>query len=649
MTNKEKYIKSIDKLKADDYLKAKVLNKLQEKSQKSFYFKFANAAIIIIFVISCTFLITDNKNNLDNSIYKNQEIASMNSKIKSVENEETLKGILSSSKEDVIINSADSYFEINNEVMQAQAETRNQENMYSKTNVQVEGIDEADIVKTDGNYIYYSGINNKVMIVDASLNKVSEIKLGEDNQIYGGMQEIYINENKLIAITQRNDYSLYSTETINPETDRDFNVPQAKTEIKLYNIENKSNVIEERTIELDGNYISSRMLGKVVYVITNQTINMNSETLQPSYKDSLVGSTQKFVDYEDMYYIENENIKQYLNIAGFNINKDGEVNIQSFLGMGDTIYTNENNLYVTGTKYNYEEINDENRFISTNNLNPKTQIYKFKLIDSKVEFKEFAEVEGRIINQFAMDETEGYFRIATTVSVNDTTSNNIYILDARLKEIGRLTNIAEGEKIYSVRYAENKLYMITYEQVDPLFVIDLSNPREPKILGELKVPGYSSYLHPFDENHLIGIGEETKVSENGNEETIGLKISLYDISDVNSPKEISKYIIEGDTVYTEALYNHKALLFIKESGILAFPISISTGPKSAIYGAEILSVSIEGGIQGKGRVVTDENGQDYKKSVDRIIYIGDNLYTISRASIIANNIITLEQTGRVDF
>lgn len=649
MTNKEKYIKSIDKLKADDYLKAKVLNKLQEKPQKSFYFKFANAAIIIIFVISCTFLITDNKNNLDNSIYKNQEIASMNSKIKSVENEETLKGILSSSKEDVIINSADSYFEINNEVMQAQAETRNQENMYSKTNVQVEGIDEADIVKTDGNYIYYSGINNKVMIVDASLNKVSEIKLGEDNQIYGGMQEIYINENKLIAITQRNDYSLYSTETINPETDRDFNVPQAKTEIKLYNIENKSNVIEERTIELDGNYISSRMLGKEIYVITNQTININSETLQPSYKDSLVGSTQKFVDYEDMYYIENENIKQYLNIAGFNINKDEEVNIQSFLGMGDTIYTNENNLYVTGTKYNYEEINDENRFISTNNLNPKTQIYKFKLIDSKVEFKEFAEVEGRIINQFAMDETEGYFRIATTVSVNDTISNNIYILDARLKEIGRLTNIAEGEKIYSVRYAENKLYMITYEQVDPLFVIDLSNPREPKILGELKVPGYSSYLHPFDEKHLIGIGEETKVLENGNEETIGLKISLYDISDVNSPKEISKYIIEGDTVYTEALYNHKALLFIKESGILAFPISISTGPKSAIYGAEILSVSIEGGIQEKGRVVTDENGQDYKKSVDRIIYIGDNLYTISRASIIANNIITLEQTGRVDF
>ena len=649
MTNKEKYIKSIDKLKADDYLKAKVLNKLQEKPQKSFYFKFANAAIIIIFVISCTFLIADNKDNLDNSIYKNQEIASMNSKIKSVENEETLKGILSSSKEDVIINSADSYFEINNEVMQAQAETRNQENMYSKTNVQVEGIDEADIVKTDGNYIYYSGIDNKVMIVDANLNKVSEIKLGEEDKAYGGIQEIYVNENKLIAITQKNHYSLYSTEVINPETDRDINVPQAKTEIKLYNIENKSNVIEERTIELDGNYISSRMLGKVVYVITNQTINMNSETLQPSYKDSLVGSTQKFVDYEDMYYIENENIKQYLNIAGFNINKNEEVNIQSFLGMGDTIYTNENNLYVTGTKYNYEEINDEYRFISTNNLNPKTQIYKFKLIDSKVEFKEFAEVEGRIINQFAMDETEGYFRIATTVSVNDTTSNNIYILDARLKEIGRLTNIAEGEKIYSVRYAENKLYMITYEQVDPLFVIDLSNPREPKILGELKVPGYSSYLHPFDENHLIGIGEETKVSENGNEETIGLKISLYDISDVNSPKEISKYIIEGDTVYTEALYNHKALLFIKESGILAFPISISTGPKSAIYGAEILSVSIEGGIQEKGRVVTDENGRDYKKSVDRIIYIGDNLYTISRASIIANNIITLEQTGRVDF
>lgn len=648
MTNKEKYIKSIDKLKVDDYLKESVLKKIQqEKPKKSFYFKLANVAIIMIFAISCTFLIADNKDNLDNSIYKNQPIASMNSKIKSVDNEETLKSILGSSKEEAIIN-ADYYFEASTDKIVAnQMETKERADMYSKTNVQVEGVDEADIVKTDGDYIYYSGINNKIIVVDTNLSKVAEVTLEEDDKDYGGVQEIYVNENKLIAIEQAYLSRVVSTEIINAESSL-YDMPQTTTKIKVYNIEDKSNITNEREIELEGNYISSRMLGEDVYVVTNQYINKNSENLQPLYKDSSTGDSAKLLNYEDMYYVEDENTNYYLNIAGFNINKNEEVNIQSFLGIGNTIYANENNLFVTSTKYETQETEND-KIVSINLENPKTQIYKFKLINSKVEFKEFAEVDGTIINQFSMDETNGYFRIATTSIEDQITSNNLFILDARLKEVGKLTKIAEGEKIYSVRFAEDKAYMVTYEQVDPLFVIDLSNPRSPQILGELKVPGYSSYLHPYDETHLIGIGQETKILEDGSEQTIGLKISLYDISNVNAPQEISKYLIEGESVFTQALYDHKALLFSKEKGLLAFPITISTGPKTAFYGTEILGVSIEEGIQEKGRIVTDETGQDYKKAVDRIIYIEDNLYNISRAGIIANNIITLEETGRVDF
>lgn len=648
MTNKEKYIKSIDNLKADEYLKASVLKKLQEKPKKSFYFKLANVAIIMIFVISCTILMSDKDNVTNNSIYKNQGIAKANSKIKSVENEETLKKLLESTKEETDSSIINPYFESStNEVLANSIEAREQSDMYTKTNVQVEGVDEADIVKTDGNYIYYSGINNKVIIVDTNLNKVAEIKLEDDDKDYGGTQELYIYSNKLITISQNHVYA-YATESVNNEYNTAV-IPPITTKIKIYNIEDKSNIINERNIEVEGNYISSRMIGEELYLITNQYININNENLQPSYKDSISSEQEKFVKCSDMFYVENENIKQYLNIAGLNVNKKDELNVQTFLGMGSIIYANENNLYVTSTKYDYKETNN-NDTVSVNVTHPKTQIYKFKMIDSKVEFKEFAEVEGSIINQFAMDETDGYFRIATTSLLeDDKTSNNIYILDARLKIIGKLTKIAEGETIYSVRFTEDKAYMVTYEQVDPLFVIDLSKPNNPQIQGQLKIPGYSTYLHPYDEEHLIGIGQETKVLENGEVETIGLKISLYDISDVNSPKEVSKYIIEGDNVYTEALYNHKALLFIKEKGILAFPITISTGPKTAFYGTEILSINLEDGIEERGRITTDEKGQDYRKAVDRIIYIGDNLYNISRASIISNNIITLEQTGRVDF
>ena len=566
----------------------------------------------------------------------------MNSKIKSVENEENLKSILSVAQETSIIN--DQYYEATTDSLIAnQAEVRKSENEFSKTNLQEDGIDEADIVKTDGNYIYYSGINNRVVIVDANLNQVAEIKLEEDGTGYGGVQEIYVNGNKLIVITQKQT-AIYSTEIINSDA-ISYNIPQTLTKVRLYNVEDKSNVVKEREIEIEGNYVSSRMIDENVYIITNQTINTESENLRPTYRDSITDNSEKLVNYEDMYYIENENIKQYLNIAGFNVNKNEEVKVQSFLGIGDTVYANENNLYVAGTKYVF----DENAEAIMRQAKTKTQVCKFKLIDSQVEFKEFVELEGTIINQFAMDEQDGYLRIATTSSENNTTSNNIFVLDARLQEVGKLTNIAEGERIYSVRYIDNKAYMVTYEEVDPLFVIDLSNPNSPQILGELKIPGYSTYLHPYDETHLIGIGEETTVLENGDTDVLGLKISLYDVSDVNSPKETSKFVIEGDNVYTEALHNHKALLFIKEKGILAFPISISTGPKSAFYGTEILTVDLENGIQEKGRIVSDETGSDYKKYIDRVIYIGENLYNISKSRIVSNNMETLEQTGRVDF
>ena len=648
MTNKDKYVKSIDKLKVDEYLKQKVMKQIEASPRKAPYLKLANAMLIVILVISCTIIMQEKVG--DNTIYMIQDttknIAKADSKIKNVESIEQLKALIEPVQNSTL--ATDSYFEAIKDLSTyntvAEKTQRTEEIDYSETNVQVKGVDEADIVKTDGKYIYYSGIDNTIMIVKANeqLKKVSEIKVDEEQEKnYGGMQELYLTGNKLIAISQKSAYVTVCYDSIGGSS--------AKTTINVYNIEDKENITKERKIELEGNYVSSRLIGTEIYVVTNHYIN--SEEIQPIYTDTVIGEESKCVSLQDIYYIEDERSRQYLNVAAFKVDENKEVSIQSFLGMGQEIYVNESNMYITSVKYDREEVpTDTNTAIMRVNLaNPKTRIFKFKLSNANVEFKEYAEVEGRIINQFALDETGGYFRIATTSTKNNKISNNLFVLNARLEKVGEITGIAEGENMYAVRFIKDKAYMVTYEQIDPLFVIDLSDARNPKVLGELKIPGFSNYLHPYDENHLIGIGQETEVQKNGNVKTIGLKVSLFDISNSAEPKEVSKLVIEASNVYSTALYNHKAFLFIKENNTLVFPITISTGGKKAVYGTEVIKITPKEGIVELGRIVTDENGKDWKKQVDRIVRINDNIYNICRSGIIANNLETLQETNRVDF
>lgn len=631
MTNKEKYIKSVDNLKADEYLKAKTINKAKEEPKQTNYIKFANAMIAICLVISCVWIIGTQEKVGDNSIYKNSTIAKADTNIKSVESIEQLQSLLKieTLKTEGVEEKA---------LLAADMMTTNETTKYSETNVQVAGVDEADIVKTDGKYIYYAGNSNKVIIVEAqNLNKVAEIQIGEETK-YNSLQEIYLSNNKLVVLSQ-------SGATVYGKICYDMAVcVSSTTQIYVYNIEDKQNIIKERSIEISGDYISSRLIGSNVYVITNQYIN-NEEEIQPTYKDDIVGDESNKVECKDIYYVEGENSKQYLNIAAFNINENKKIDMQSFLGVGNTVYANEKNIYVTSTKYKQKE-NVSGDVVSVSIAEPQTYIYKFKMNDTKVEFKEFVKVKGQIVNQFSMDETDGYFRIATTTRTNENeTSNNLYILDARLKKVGELNKIAEGESIYSVRFIENKAYIVTFKQTDPLFVIDLSNPSNPKIQGELKIPGYSSYIHPYDENHIIGIGRDSQEKADGSVEIKGIKISLFDISDMKNPKEVSTLSIGEKQAYSEALYNHKAVLFIKEKGILAFPITINEN-NQATYFAEVLKVT-QDKITEKGRIKANDNNRDYE-NVERVIYIDNNLYTITTKKIIQNDLESLEQINRVD-
>jgi uncharacterized secreted protein with C-terminal beta-propeller domain len=284
-----------------------------------------------------------------------------------------------------------------------------------------------------------------------------------------------------------------------------------------------------------------------------------------------------------------------------------------------------------------------------------------------------------VLNQFSMDESGEYFRIATTVpqvwnwNGQDAlpSSNNLYVLDSKLAVAGKVEDIAPGEQIYSVRFMGSRAYMVTYRQVDPFFVVDLSNPSSPKILGNLKIPGFSNYLHPYDERYIIGVGKETQETKEGQSLVQGVKLSLFDVQDPSTPREVAKVQIGDRGSDSFALTDHKAFLFSKgKGGLLVLPIlEAKIDPTKyaggqfpqwqygdyVFQGAYVFSLSPENGFQLRGKIThaTEEellkSGQYYwsAANVQRSLYMGSTLYTVSDRFVKANDLESLAAISSV--
>ncbi len=323
-------------------------------------------------------------------------------------------------------------------------------------------------------------------------------------------------------------------------------------------------------------------------------------------------------------------------------------------------------------------------YVSLNNIyiafpeNDNTLIYRIHIDENEIGIRASGDVPGYVLNQFSMDEHEGYFRIATTTghiarSLEEASSrNHVYVLDMNLDIVGKLEDLAPGEKIYSARFMGERCYLVTFRKVDPLFVIDLEDPRNPIVLGQLKITGYSDYLHPYDENHIIGIGKETEAAEEGDFAWYqGVKISLFDVSDVENPKEIDKYEIGDRGTDSPILRDHKALLFDKSKNLFVIPVLVAeideekypSGVPPYIHGdyvwqgAYVFDISLEGLVL-KGRITHLEDDTDLMKSgyyfsspysVKRSLYIDNVLYTISDKKIKMNSLENLEEINEVEF
>ncbi len=552
---------------------------------------------------------------------------------------------------------------------------------YSGTNVQIAGVDEADVVKTDGNFIYHVNKQNIKIIRAYPVKDLSVAATISFNDAGFTPRDLYVDVNRLVVIGDSYTAPVYRMEEIR----RPYIYPptQQLARVLVYDITDRTQPKKIREVELEGNYLSSRKVGNQLYLVANRWIYYPwAETgkdldLRPGYRDSAAGNKRLAVDYSAIRYFPDYIEPNYLLVAGINLEKNEPAVISTYLGAGENIFCSEKNLYVAVSQWqDVPRVMPEGKAIMPDMVVPrevKTIVYRLALNNGRPEYNGKGEVPGTILNQFSMDEHNGYFRIATTTggigrSGEDISRNNLYVLDGKMSIIGRLEGIAPGEQIYSTRFMGNRVYMVTFRNVDPLFVIDAKDPKKPVILGALKIPGYSDYLHPYDDNHIIGFGKDTvevKFGDGSQSFYTGMKIAMFDITDVTRPKEMFKEIIGGRGTESELLRNHKALLFSRSHNLLAFPVTVmKAGKESAngipgtgefeFQGAYVYRVDLKKGFQLQARIthLTDEDllkagnyWYNSDRNVERILYINNGLYTLSRERIRVHDLLTFEEIG----
>lgn len=582
---------------------------------------------------------------------------------------------------------------------------------YSKTNVQVEGVDEADWAKTDGKFIYQRS-GNSVIIADIrnpeSPRLASVLEYDDDEESFSP-RELYAADGRLIVIGTaylpdhedegNGDYTIYAEQSADILIWPPIHQTRTLVTAKIYEVSDDGVPVFVRELQLEGHYVTSRMIGSSLYLIANKhnllyplleaadadaDAEPNERNFEPIWRDTAISQEPSTIPLKRLHYFPDSPEDGTLLIGAVDLKEPGTaMHVSAYLGSAGTVYASTENLYIAIPRSIWPT-DAAGRPQYTARPKLQTDIYKFRLDGGSTAYAGQGSVPGHVLNQFSMDEYDGRFRIATTSGYMwaedsaDISKNNLYVLDERLKTIGSLEDLAPGERIYSARFMGSRAYMVTFRNVDPLFAIDLSDPAKPTVLGQLKIPGYSDYLHPYDEHHLIGFGKETITAtpRDGRGEPmayyLGMKLSLFDVTDVTQPKEIFKEVIGDRGTHSDLLHDHKALLFDRTSGLLAFPVELmevkeETGRNEydmppygefVYQGAYVYRVDLDEGFNLRGRIThlsaddlakAGDYGYDYRKKVQRILYAGDMLYTMSDAILKVNALHSLEERGALTY
>ena len=600
---------------------------------------------------------------------------------------------------------------------------------YSTTNVQVANVDEPDYLKNDSKYVYIVS-RNTLSIIDAypaeSAKLILKIALDIESQY---IQNMFLNGDRLVIFYngQSNDEIIpqydfvpqRSYESVTHALIVDVSDKENPTIVKDYSIDGyfrDARMIGDYAYFVTNSNIdyqyprlpvimedSVRIMTPEAFYFDNveQFSNFNTLTAIDIFGDTinsetfLMGYSGTFYVSEDNFYLtyqenmpfgfyENSSRDRFFDVVVPLLPKDVQDQIKAikndsslnastqWMKISELMQKSYNTMSKDAKEKLFDKIKQALIEYDTKiqRDSQKTIIHKVSIDEDKIEYVAKGSVPGRLLNQFSMDQSGDRFRVATTTEYyiqhqGTVRSNSVYVLDESLNTVGSLDNIAPDESIFSSRFIGDRLYLVTFQQIDPFFVIDLSTDK-PKILGELKIPGFSNYLHPYDEEHIIGIGRDTKEIDNGRVQQLGIKIALFNVKDVNNPKVTDDIVIGDSSTNSEALYDHKAFFFDKSRGVISIPVSgdvkslnESSGKMFAPEynrwsGFYVFDIDSSNGIDIKGTVThSAEDSRYYGMGNARTFYIDDVLYTVSEQYLKMNqfddlediNSIKLENTG----
>ena len=591
---------------------------------------------------------------------------------------------------------------------------------YSTTNVQVANVDEPDYLKNDSKYVYIVS-RNTLSIIDAypaeSAKLILKIALDIESQY---IQNMFLNGDRLVIFyngqsddeiipqfdfVPRRSYSPVTHTLIidvsdkeNPTILKDYSIDGHFRDARMigdyaYFVTNSNidyqyprlPVIMESSVRImtpDAFYFDNIEQFSNFNTLTAIDIfgdTINSETFLMGYSGSFYVSENNFyLTYQQSMpfgFYENSSRDRFFDVVVpllpndiqdeiKAIQNDSSMNASTkWIKISELMQKSYNEMDKNDKEKLFEKIKEAlNEYdVKTQEETRKTIIHKISIDEDKIEYVAKGSVPGRLLNQFSMDQSGDRFRVATTTEYytqyqGTVRANAVYILDEQLNIIGGLDKIAPDESIFSARFIGDRLYLVTFQQIDPFFVIDLSTDT-PKILGELKIPGFSNYLHPYDEEHIIGIGRDTKEIEEGRVQQLGIKITLFNVADINNPKVADDVIIGDSSTYSEALNNHKAFFFDKTRGVLSIPISGDAESLEEISNSKmfapnynrwngfyVFDLNSSDGFNLKGTVThSSDDSRYYGMGKARTFYIDDVLYTASERYLKMNDFNNLEE------
>ncbi|HWY28384.1 MAG TPA: beta-propeller domain-containing protein [Candidatus Sulfotelmatobacter sp.] len=535
---------------------------------------------------------------------------------------------------------------------------------HSQTNAQVAGVDELDTVKNDGTYIY-TITNNTVAIVLAY--PVTDAKLLAHVSVNGSLQGIFVDGNKLVVVSQQfQQYPLPYTGTLQPGMGASIaiypiflNYPQT-TSLSIFDISNHSSPVLTTTLVVNGTLAGSRLIGDYAYLVATQPVYCNGPILLP---ENVVNGRALMMGVASVYHSDIADVAHsFTTVVGINVTQVNPTPAAKIflIGTSSNIYVSVHQIYLTQPIWSQAE---------------QTAVHRISIDGGSISYQATGTVSGHVLNQFSMDEYNGNFRIATTgygfsqaastgaVWSSGQQQTNLYVLDNGLHIIGRLEGLSPGEAFYAARFMGDRAYLVTFQRLDPLFVIGLQDPHQPKVLGQLNIPGVSDYLQPYDETHLIGFGKSsTNVTWENAALFQGLKLSLFDVTDPSHPIDTSDYLVGARGSDSPALTDHKSVLFDRSLNLLVIPLSIAQNQTNATctwcynplvwQGAYVFNVTVQNGIAFRGGITHLPTGQlpSWNNSsffVTRALYIGSALYTISNNMVKVNSLSDLTELNSV--